>query len=186
MLDILNNVDRSLFLWLNGFHSEFLNPVMGVLSGQLLWLPFVLLFLAKAHQKLSHRELWIFVLFLAGTLMVSDVVASSILKNLTTRLRPCRVEDLKPLIYSFGQKCGGRFGFVSSHAANSTAIVYFAFRTLRLPRSFRILFIMPLLVAYSRIYLGVHYPGDVLGGAVVGLLAAECFFRLFGMAKAPA
>lgn len=171
---------------MNGFHVGFLDPVMVFFSGQLIWLPFVVFFIWKGKLKLDKKSFAIFVFFLALTLMLSDVTSSYILKNLFTRLRPCRLEELKPLIYSFGQKCGGKFGFVSSHAANSTALVFFCLNTLSLPPKFRSLWILPAIVGLSRIYLGVHYPGDILGGMVVGLFWGYVMVNCFRTTRAQA
>jgi undecaprenyl-diphosphatase len=180
VIEGLKSLDRSIFLLLNSLHQDWLNPFMLVLSGQLIWLPFIGYFFwisSKSHPK---KKTWLFALFLVLTLIASDVTSSYILKNVINRLRPCRELDLKPLIYSFGQKCGGKFGFVSSHAANSVALLFFSIRSLDFKHSgIHFLWIIPILVGFSRIYLGVHYPGDILGGAVVGLFWGWCFSKMY-------
>lgn len=169
MIESLSSLDTRVFLFLNGLHSTWLNPVMDFVSGQFLWFPFIGASLYFAFKQLTRTKFYIFFLFLILVLILSDTTSSYVLKNLTERLRPCREHDLKPLIYSFGQRCGGRFGFVSSHAANSLALTLFCLRTLKLPKAFYTIFLLlPFLVSYSRIYLGVHYPGDILGGLLVG------------------
>lgn len=121
-----------------------------------------------------------FGLFLILAIIASDVTSSYLLKNIVNRLRPCREIDLKPLIYSFGQKCGGKFGFVSSHAANSIALVFFSIRSLNFEKKWIYgLWIIPVLVGYSRIYLGVHYPGDIAGGMLVGLFWGYVFSKMY-------
>lgn len=170
MIEGLNNLDKSLFLFLNAFHANWLDPVMVFLSGQLVWVPFVGYFIWLAFRSLDRKKAWLFVLFLVLAIIASDVTSSYMLKNLVTRFRPCRDLDLKPLIYSFGQRCGGKFGFVSSHAANSFALVIFSLKALNIRKNLMLgLVLLPLIVSYSRVYLGVHYPGDILGGAVVGV-----------------
>jgi undecaprenyl-diphosphatase len=166
----LSSLDRSLFLFLNSLHAEWLNPLMVVLSGQIVWAPFILFFLWISWKKEGKHYTGYFVLFLVLTLIASDVTSSYIFKNLFNRLRPCRLQDLKPLIYHFGQKCGGKYGFVSSHSANSFGLFLYSINTLGFERKWvHGLWIFPSIVAYSRIYLGVHYPGDILGGVLIGL-----------------
>lgn len=167
MTNILNKLDLDVFLWMNG-PFPVLDQLMVFLSGQIVWIPMIAFFVWKGRKSLDHRKFVIFVIFTLMTLVLSDVTSSYIIKNLVTRLRPCRIEELKPLIYQFGQKCGGKFGFVSSHAANSAALVLFSVRALNLRPGFYLLWILPLIVGYSRIYLGVHYPGDILGGMFIG------------------
>lgn len=186
MMNILNKLDQNLFLWLNGFHAESLNPVMVFLSGQFIWLPFIAFFIWKGKTSLDRKSFGLFLFFMALTLMLSDVTSSYILKNIFTRLRPCRVEELKTIIYSFGQKCGGKFGFVSSHAANSSALVLFCLSVLHLPKNFRWLWVLPIIVGLSRIYLGVHYPGDIMGGVLVGVFWSKVMVGLFGRTRVPA
>ncbi len=150
------------------------------LSGQALWAPFIGYFFWHAYRRLGKAETILFGVFLVLTIIASDTSSSYLLKNIFQRFRPCRELDLKPLIYSFGQKCGGKYGFVSSHAANSVALVLFSIRGLELTGKFwKLIWALPLFVAYSRIYLGVHYPGDVLGGALIGAGWAWAFSSFY-------
>jgi undecaprenyl-diphosphatase len=180
MIESLNALDRSLFLAINSWHSEWINPLMVFFSGQIIWLPLIMIALWIAFKQLGVKGFSLFFLFLILTIIASDVFSSYILKNSFNRLRPCRVIDLKPFIYQFGQKCGGKFGFVSSHAANSVAVVFFTLRILPFKSySIYLLWLLPFIVSYSRIYLGVHYPGDVIFGAMVGIFWAFLFSWIF-------
>ena len=184
MIEVINKFDRILFLYLNSFHHSLLNPLMKTLSGQFIWAPFILFFIFHSYKSFGLKRTLFFLLFLCLTLTASDVTSSYILKNFIGRLRPCKETELMHLIYSFGQKCGGRFGFVSSHAANSVALVLFSSRILSFKKQWLlILWIMPGLVAFSRIYLGVHYPGDILGGVVVGLTWGMIFSELLRISQ---
>ncbi len=184
MIELIDNFDRQFFLYLNSFHHSLLDPLMKILSGQFIWAPFILFFLFHSYKSVGFKGTLFFLLFLGLTLTASDVTSSYILKNFVGRLRPCKETELMHLIYSFGQKCGGRFGFVSSHAANSVALVFFSTRILSFKKRWHIiLWIMPGLVAFSRIYLGVHYPGDILGGVVVGLTWGMTFSELLKISQ---
>lgn len=142
---------------------------MVLISGQLIWTPFILIILFLAFKELSRTNFYIFLLFLLLAIVASDVTSSYVLKNIVQRMRPCRLAELKPLLNNFGQKCGGRFGFVSSHAANSFCILVFSFTALKIKnKALHLLWLLPIVVSFSRIYLGVHYPGDILGGMLVG------------------
>lgn len=180
MIEGLTALDRSLFLFINSFHSEALNPFMVFISGQLLWIPLIGYFFWRAFKTQTRKNFYFFCLFLVLALIASDVTSSYVFKNIFTRLRPCREIDLKPFIYSFGQKCGGRFGFVSSHAANSVALILFSIRSLKFTEKWtHALWIIPALVCWSRMYLGVHYPGDILGGVLIGLSWSYFFSTIY-------
>lgn len=180
MIESLNALDRTLFLSLNSLHSSVLDSFMLFLSGQMIWIPLIGYFFWYSFKLSGKKTTLFFILFLLLALVASDVTSSYLIKNIFTRLRPCRNLDMQPLIYSFGQKCGGKFGFVSSHAANSVALIYFSIRSLKFERKWiYLLWFIPATVGFSRIYLGVHYPGDILGGTLVGILWAFVFSKMF-------
>jgi undecaprenyl-diphosphatase len=180
VIETISGIDHQLFLIMNSWNTAWLNPLMVLFSGQILWLPLFAFIFYKAHKQFDRADFYLFLLFLLLALVASDVTSSYLLKNLTKRLRPCRVAEIKALINNFGQRCGGRFGFVSSHASNAFCTLMFSFSILKFqtlkPHA---IWIFPIIVGFSRIYLGVHYPGDVFVGMMVGaswgLILALCF-----------
>ena len=128
------------------------------------------------HQNRRHALL--FVAMLALAFLVADQVASGLIKGLVERLRPTHDPSLGSLVHVINGYRGGMYGFVSSHAANSFAASMLIALIMRRRLVTVSLFTWALLQCYSRVYLGVHYPGDILGGIVVGLLAGWLVWML--------
>lgn len=174
-MDSIIQADKSLFLFLNGFHSSFWDPIMVFVSGKISWLPFYLIlmwFLVKERKK----KIWVSLIVIVLLVVATDQI-SVLIKDTIQRLRPCQDPSINSLVHVV-KGCGGKFGFVSSHAANTFGIA--TFFTLFFCRKWAGIFLIiwALIVSYSRIYLGVHYPGDVLGGAVLGVIIGFGFFYL--------
>lgn len=184
MIESLSALDKDLFLVMNSWHATWLNPVMVFFSSQIVWAPLIALLLYVAFKGLDKKSFGLFVLFMILTIIASDVTSSYVLKNIVQRLRPCRLPEIKAIYNDFGQKCGGRFGFVSSHAANSICILVFSFLALKIKSmKMHLLWFIPLIVCFSRIYLGVHYPGDILGGLIVGVFWGALLAWIFNNRK---
>lgn len=172
-------MDTELFLFLNGLHADWLDPIMIFISGKLTWLPFylVLLFLLIKNYKKQSVLVIISIILL---IICSDQISSSVFKPLFERPRPCHNEAIKDLVYLPNGHCGGAYGFISSHACNAFALAVFITQMLKqyYSKIAWVMFVWASLVAYSRIYMGVHYPGDVLVGAVVGAIIGWGFVRV--------
>ena len=175
----LNNLDTELFLFLNSLNNYYLDVIMYYASERLTWLPlyaFLFYFLVKEYGKRS-----VLMILLVVVLIILSDQLSNILKDFFQRPRPCHNIMLKDWVHLVQGKCGGKFGFVSSHAANSFALAsYIIFIRGKIINWLSLIMIMyALIVSYSRIYLSAHYPGDVLGGAILGFLCAWFIWILF-------
>lgn len=118
--------------------------------------------------------------FIGLLFLLADQISVQLFKNVFERLRPCHNPEITSMVHIINNHCGGRFGFVSSHAANSFALAIFT--GLLLKNHYRFIFpvivFWAVLVSYSRIYVGVHYPADILGGAILGTAVAFFVFYL--------
>ncbi|NJM14748.1 MAG: phosphatase PAP2 family protein [Bacteroidales bacterium] len=110
------------------------------------------------------------VISIALAITLADQVSVKLFKNVFERLRPCHNESIMHLVHTVNNKCGGQFGFVSSHAANTFALASILYQIIKKQWFTIMIFCWAGLVAYSRIYLGVHYPADIAGGALLGVL----------------
>lgn len=181
--------DQQLLLALNGSDSVWLDQVMLYVTRTATWLPFMAALLIVVLRLRPWRELLTFVLFLALVILVCDQFASSLCKPLFSRYRPSHEPQLLGLVDLVQGRRGGLFGFISSHAANTFGAFMFVTLYLRriVLRRWLVIFssssvlLWACLSSYSRIYLGLHYPGDILFGALVGLLFGWLFFRLFSV-----
>lgn len=178
MIETLKHWDTELFLFLNGMHSTFWDFVMYWASEKSIWIPVYILFvyLLVKHYK---KQTWFIIPVVLLMILFSDQL-SVFIKNLTLRPRPCHEADLQTLIHLVKNKCGGEFGFVSSHAINHFAIATFLSFIFRQKIAFIVtaLIFWATLISYSRIYLGVHYPGDVICGGIVGVLLGYFSWKL--------
>ena len=168
MIEQLIEYDKELLRFLNSFHTATLDTVMMTLTETTSWLP-LYIFMAYIVIKDFKHDSWFVLVGLVLTIVLADQITSSLMKPYFARFRPSHEPTLEGLIHIVDGYRGGRFGFASSHAANTFGVASFyvlLFRNVR--KWIGLLFIWATLVSYTRIYLGVHYPGDILVGAIVG------------------
>jgi undecaprenyl-diphosphatase len=178
-MSALLELDRQVFSLINGANAGWLDQWMSLVSGRIVWIPIYVLLFIFLQRKLGWRQsIWMLAIALLG-ILIADQFSSSVLKPLFGRLRPCH--DPSVVVRLVTGKCGGQFGFVSSHASNFSFLAIYLFWSL--PKGSKwlswMVMCIALMVGYSRIYLGVHFPGDVLGGFAVGALVAIGCSRLF-------
>lgn len=173
--------DKSLFIFLNGLHADWLDPVMVAFSAHWLWLP---LYLCIVFFMIRQKGWWgvIALLFVGLAFALTDQLSVHLFKNVFQRLRPCHEADIQAVMHQL-EGCGGRFGFISNHAANTFGLAIFTSLFFS-KRWFSIaIFGWASLVAYSRIYVGKHYPLDIIFGAAFGLLIGFLCYCLYILIK---
>lgn len=179
-MEALSTIDSDLFLFLNGLHADWMDGVMVLITQMWVWLPLYLLLIYWTVKQYGKRCWWIF-LAVALVVLCSDQLSAHVCKPLFQRLRPCYNTDLQGLIHLPKGMAGGQYGFVSSHAANTFAIA--AFLTAALRKKYKwmgiALYLWAFISSYSRIYIGYHYPGDILCGAVLGILVGLTLWKAF-------
>ncbi len=179
-MEFLLNADRDLFLFLNGLHASWLDMPMYWISNKFFWIPLYMLLLFLVFRHYGWKRALLILLAIALLITLSDQI-TGFMKGYFQRPRPSHNESLAGLVHTVKGYRGGAWGFVSSHAANSLALALFMISLL----AKKIRFIAPIMLtfailnAYSRIYLGVHYPADILGGMVIGIVVALLVITLW-------
>ena len=179
-METLSNIDTDLFLFLNGLHTSWLDKVMIAVTQMWVWIPLYLLLIYWTVKQFGKRCWWIF-LAVGIVVLCSDQLSAHVCKPLFQRLRPCYNTDLQDLIYLPKGMAGGRYGFVSSHAANTFAVAAFLTPALSKNRNWIgiVLYLWAFISSYSRIYLGFHYPGDIICGSLLGILIGLILWKVF-------
>ena len=173
-LDKLIHMDKDLLLFLNGFHNDFFDMVMFFITRKETWAPFyviLLFYIIKTYRVKS----FIILIFLTLTIVATDQISFQ-MKELVMRLRPLYDPEIMDQVHIYGKK-SGLYGYFSGHAANSFGIFTFTAYLFKNKLYTRLAFVWASLIAYSRIYLGVHFPLDIVSGALFGYFAGFLLFK---------
>ncbi|MDL2228036.1 phosphatase PAP2 family protein [Odoribacter sp. OttesenSCG-928-L07] len=180
MWQYLENIDKEVFLFLNGIHNNFFDVFFEIVTTTITWIPLFALLIYLIIRKYKKKSI-VILLGVVVLIALTDIISAQVFKPCFARLRPCHDESLAGLVHTVNNKCGGMYSFVSSHAANLFGIATYSFLALRkYYKHTWLLFLWATLIGYSRIYLGVHFPGDVICGTILGVLLATGVWKLAG------
>lgn len=177
---MLESLDQQLFLFLNSMNSPSWDKIMHIISGKIIWAPLyigILIYIGIKYKK----KFFLILPFIILAVVLADQVSVQLFKNLFQRLRPCHEPSLEGMVHLVNGECGGLYGFVSSHASNSFNVALISLLFIKKKWYTISIISWAAIIGYSRIYLGVHYPGDVICGSMVGALIGWSVYKLFEM-----
>ena len=175
----LIELDKEVFLALNGCHSLFWDGFMWTATKTITWIPVALALLYVIFKNNKPQQAVYIVLSVTLCVLLSDQITSGLCKPFFARFRPTQDPEMMYLVHTVNGYRGGLYGFMSSHAANTFTVAMFLSLLIRNWKLSVMTFSWAIIATYSRIYLGVHYPGDILCGATVGILVATLVFIAF-------
>ncbi len=186
MFDWLKEVDTKLFFLINSHYCSSCDFIFYWISQKWIWIP-LYFFLAFVIYKNFGYQLWKILISVAVLILLTDQF-SVFIKDMVMRYRPCHNLILQSQLHLVNGECGGQYGFISSHAANSSGLAMFLILLLNQKMKWitSVLIVWCFVISYSRIYLGMHYPVDIIGGWIAGILSAlliHYFYRNYFLSK---
>jgi len=178
MLELLSSWDKQLFFFFNGLHTEWLDTFMYWYTNKKLWIPFYILLIVWMVKEYKWKSI-IFILAVLGAVGFADLIISGFMKPFFERFRPSRDPELQSLVHIVRGHRGGSYGFASSHAGTAFALATFIYLLFRENYKWIVwIFLWAGLMSYTRVYIGVHYPGDILVGGIIGALLGYIFYKI--------
>lgn len=175
----LSDIDARLLLIVNGAHSPFFDSVMWCISGRWIWVPFYAVLAYLLFRRMSWKRASIRLVTIGLIILAADQTCATLIRPEIGRLRPANLNNpLSSFVHVVNGYRGGRYGFPSCHAANTFALAVFMSLVIRHKWFTVMMFSWAFVVSYSRMYLGVHYFGDLFCGATIGSLFAVLFYYL--------
>lgn len=181
MLEKILALDTQLFIYLNSLGSDTYDGLWLIITKQVNWIPFFLLLFYLIYKKLGIKQTGYLLLFIAVLVLATDQI-TNLFKYTVQRARPCNNTEIKSIIRIVEVR--NSFSFFSGHAANTMAVTTFLYLVFKKQfKYFGLLFLWPLIFAYSRIYLGLHYPLDILSGYLCGLITGYLMYKAYQWAS---
>lgn len=175
----LSDIDARLLLIVNGAHSPFFDAVMWCISGRWIWIPFYAVLAYLLFRRMSWKRASICLVTIGLIILAADQTCATLIRPEIGRLRPANLNNpLSSFVHVVNGYRGGRYGFPSCHAANTFALAVFMSLVIRHKWFTVMMLSWAFIVSYSRMYLGVHYFGDLFCGATIGSLFAVLFYYL--------
>lgn len=177
-MDFLVGLDTDIFLWLNSINHPFWDLFMYASTGKWIWVPFYGAILYAIYLAYGWRTMLLMGLMTAVAVALSDQICAGVLRPIVARMRPSNINNpLSDLVHIVSDYRSGSYGFPSSHAANTFALAALTSFLFRRWKYTVFIYVWALIICYSRIYLGVHYPGDILVGLLIGsFFGTLCYF----------
>lgn len=178
ILSRLSDIDSAILLFINSHHSPLFDTLMWGVSDKWIWIPLYLILAIAMFRNSTSARCCVCILSVVALMCITDQLCASVIRPMVCRLRPSTPDNpISAALHIVNGYHGGRYGFPSCHAANTFALAVFLSLFFR-RRLFTVSIILwSLLISYSRIYLGVHYPADILAGYLIGGGAALLCYR---------